>query len=54
MYQPELGRWFNIDPMIEKHYEWTPYAYAYNNPIKLIDIAGLDTTDAKNLTKAAE
>ena len=32
-----------IDPMIEKHYDYTGYAYAYNNPIKFIDVMGLDT-----------
>ena len=35
--------WFVPDPMIELHYEWSPYAYCYNNPINLIDPFGLDT-----------
>jgi hypothetical protein len=30
--------------MIEKHHEYTPYAYVYNNPILLIDPLGLDST----------
>jgi len=42
-YDASLGRWFVVDPMIEKHYEHTGYAYAYNNPIRFIDIMGLDT-----------
>jgi RHS repeat-associated protein len=43
MYDAQLGRWHVIDPMIEKHYEWTGYAYVYNNPIVLIDPMGLDS-----------
>ena len=42
-YDPAIARWHVIDPMIEKHYDYTPYAYAYNNPIKFIDVMGLDT-----------
>ena len=29
--------------MIEKHFDYTPYAYVYNNPIALIDPFGLDS-----------
>ena len=29
--------------MIEKHYDYTGYAYVYNNPIKLVDPFGLDS-----------
>ncbi len=43
-YDPTIGRWHSVDPMVEKHYEWTPYAYVYNNPICLIDPLGLDST----------
>ena len=43
MYDAQLGRWHVQDPMIEKHYDYTPYAYVYNNPIKLIDPFGLDS-----------
>lgn len=35
--------------MVENnHYEWTPYAYVYNNPVALIDPFGLDSIYAKN------
>jgi len=42
-YDGQLDRCHSIDPMIEKHYNYTPYAYVYNNPIKLIDPFGLDS-----------
>ena len=33
-----------IDPAVENgHYDYTPYAYTYNNPIRFIDLMGLDT-----------
>ncbi|TKG91607.1 hypothetical protein EYV94_21520 [Puteibacter caeruleilacunae] len=44
MYDAEIGRWHVVDPMIEKHHEYTGYAYTYNNPILYPDIMGLDTT----------
>ena len=42
-YDPALGRWHVPDPMVEKHYDWTSYAYTYNNPVLFIDEMGLDT-----------
>ncbi|MCK9618292.1 MAG: hypothetical protein M0R21_10720 [Lentimicrobiaceae bacterium] len=43
MYDPVIGRWSTVDPINEKHYDWTGYTYTYNNPIKFIDVLGLDT-----------
>jgi len=44
-YDPVIARWHVIDPVIENHYENTGYAYAYNNPVRFIDVMGLDTVD---------
>ncbi len=42
MYQPDLGRWFNIDPMSEKFASWSVYHYGYNRPISVIDPNGME------------
>ncbi len=55
MYDAEIGRWHAIDPAIEdNHHNYTPYAYVYNNPILLLDMYGLDSTAAAEVTQAAE
>ncbi len=41
MYDPALGRFIGIDPIIEKFPEHTPYNYAFSNPSSLIDLWGL-------------
>ncbi len=42
MYDSELGRWFNPDPLAEKYYGSSPYNYTLNNPIRYVDPFGLD------------
>jgi len=44
-YDPQLGRFHTIDPIIEKLPHQTPYNYASNNPVTLIDFWGLQGID---------
>ena len=34
------GRWDRMDPLCEKYYSVSPYAYCLNNPVKNIDPDG--------------
>ena len=40
---PDVGRFTTIDPMAEKYYNISPYAYCANNPVRYIDVHGDST-----------
>ena len=56
MYDVTLGRWTTVDPLCEKYYHVSPYAYCGNNPIGFVDIKGEDVliwyNDAKGNERA--
>lgn len=39
-YDPILGRFNGVDPLADQFSSWTPYTYAYNNPIGFSDPSG--------------
>ena len=41
-YNPTLARWTTPDPLAEKYYSISPYAFCGNNPIKYVDPDGND------------
>ncbi len=46
-YNPVTGRWDRMDPLCEKYYPTSPFAYCMNNPVRFIDPDGrkIDTSN---------
>ena len=48
-HQPELGRFFNVDPLAEDYYYNSPYAFSENRVIDGIELEGLEWKSVKEL-----
>jgi RHS repeat-associated core domain len=56
-YDPEIGRFHSIDKMSETTPNITPYRYAFNNPLRFIDVNGnfeMDASQTKQYQRLAQ
>ena len=51
MQDPQLGRFWTIDPMSDKFYPLSPYSYVANNPVLINDPTGRDWSITADVDK---
>jgi RHS repeat-associated protein len=49
-HQPDIGRFFNVDPLTDKYVHNSPYAFSENRVVGHVELEGLEAVSARELT----
>ncbi|MFY1048249.1 TIGR02594 family protein, partial [Chryseobacterium sp. GP-SGM7] len=44
-YNPRISVWYGVDPLAEQMSNWSPYVYAFQNPVNFTDPTGMKPND---------